>query len=345
MQRKLGVSGTLDHLKAAFTTVAGDTKGSINCATQLPPLLKEIGQAASSKQLRIATRDLGRQACFRDVVQIVVSLESSESASQDEDDDAVETKWQRIFWFYDLATGGRANYALPDLQTRSPSRVAGNWIVLPNWVIHPTSKFAVGWQMLMSVFLLYVLIIIPMEVSFGSDQEAGPVVRAFGSIVDVAFLFDMLVTFNLGFADDGTMITSKARIADRYFKSWFAIDFVSSAAFVFDIVGLSKLKALQSTRVLKIFRILKVLRVIKVTQAVSDDVDAEMRGFYKLIKLFIITMLTAHVCACVFYAVATGGEESWLKVRGRMPTHADALTLTHGCLAGLSRSRVPRAGE
>ena len=56
--------------------------------------------------------------------------------------------------------------------------------------------------------------------------------KAINLVVDIAFLVDILITFNLAtYDEDMVVIDDRWRIAEDYLKSWFIIDLISIIPF------------------------------------------------------------------------------------------------------------------
>lgn len=43
-------------------------------------------------------------------------------------------------------------------------------------------------------------------------------------ILETVFLLDVLLNFNTAYVDQGNLVTSRRKIAERYIRSWFALD-------------------------------------------------------------------------------------------------------------------------
>ena len=128
------------------------------------------------------------------------------------------------------------------------------------------------------------------------------------SISSVFFFIDILFNFNTLYIDkDKTYIRSRSKIACRYLKSWFFIDFLS--AFPFSMIGDSKFTGICNTsKFLKIFRL---LRLFKFATNYSKDKKKPINrylmslknNFSKLILHIILILIMSHLFACLFYGL------------------------------------------
>ncbi|ESO06292.1 hypothetical protein HELRODRAFT_160455 [Helobdella robusta] len=93
----------------------------------------------------------------------------------------------------------------------------------------------------MLVLLLGNLIILPVAICFFNDDLSTRWV-VFNGVSDVMFLLDLLINFRTGiivdnFADE--IILEPRKIAERYMKTWFLLDFISSLPMDYIIVVFS----------------------------------------------------------------------------------------------------------
>jgi len=67
---------------------------------------------------------------------------------------------------------------------------------------------------------------IPFRLCFDVDAEGGMAILE--DIMDIAFMLDILVTFNTGFYKKGYLMMKRKEIVKNYLKTWFWIDLVAS---------------------------------------------------------------------------------------------------------------------
>ena len=61
----------------------------------------------------------------------------------------------------------------------------------------------------------------------------------FETMIDIIFIFDIVMTFNTGFYKKGYLVMKRRDIVIEYMKSWFLIDLVASFPYswLFKIIG------------------------------------------------------------------------------------------------------------
>ena len=89
-------------------------------------------------------------------------------------------------------------------------------------------------------------------------------------ILDVVFLMDLLLQFNLAFANkQGTWIKDRTQICLHYLSSWFLMDLVAQVPLVFEISAVGRVgddKEGSSGQSVTLLRIVRVVRLIKLAR-------------------------------------------------------------------------------
>jgi hyperpolarization activated cyclic nucleotide-gated potassium channel 2 len=93
-------------------------------------------------------------------------------------------------------------------------------------VIYPDATLKGAWDLLCLFFIIYQSIIIPFRLCFEVDAAGGLLI--FETIIDVAFMIDILVTFNTGFYKKGYLVMKRKEIIKYYIKTWFILDLLAS---------------------------------------------------------------------------------------------------------------------
>ena len=128
--------------------------------------------------------------------------------------------------------------------------------------------------------------------------------------VDVAFFFDIIISFLSAFQDDDMQIIDDLRIVGKnYIFGWFFIDLVS--IFPFDLlltgddVG-SMAKITRIGKMNKLIRINKLLRVFKILKErskifkLAKDLLKISVGFERLFGFAMGFMLLCHIVSCLW---------------------------------------------
>eukprot|EP00939_MAST-03C_sp_MAST-3C-sp1_P002663 g2663.t1 len=187
------------------------------------------------------------------------------------------------------------------------------------------------WDMLLTVFIAYICVVTPLDITFG--EPSGLFARTVDRTVDMVFVVDILVYFRTTFTDkkNGEEIWDARRIAGHYLNGWFWIDALA-VLFSFPLIDLiayasgssldessnggASAKILKLPRIVRFLRIFKMARIFKLTHRIQDWVDQMEDShvyFFKLLRIGCITVFFLHINACGFCIVANEqGGETWL---------------------------------
>ena len=123
------------------------------------------------------------------------------------------------------------------------------------------------WDAWMACCLLFVCLVTPVEVAFSSSGYVTGL-WYINRVLDLSFVADIGVNMNLAYIDGETnsLVLHRNRIIKRYFKSWFAIDLISSCPF--EAIGyFSKNEDMQDFKMLRIVRLLRMIKLLRVLRA------------------------------------------------------------------------------
>ncbi|KDO33896.1 hypothetical protein SPRG_01776 [Saprolegnia parasitica CBS 223.65] len=181
------------------------------------------------------------------------------------------------------------------------------------------------WDMISVALLFYTAIVTPYETAF-PDSSFSDAMFVLNRLVDLCFLFDMLLRFFLMYRDEWSniWIAQPTQIVRHYIKGWFAVDLVS--VIPFDLInffaGSSAVQQLRLMRVLRLLRLMKIIRVIQGSDMFTRW-EAKMSMNYAtlaLTKFAFIALMISHWIACIFrfvvdieyYVDSSGNVYNWL---------------------------------
>ncbi|XP_056133114.1 potassium/sodium hyperpolarization-activated cyclic nucleotide-gated channel 2 [Lampris incognitus] len=188
-----------------------------------------------------------------------------------------------------------------------------------NWIIHPYSDFRFYWDFTMLMFMVGNLIIIPVGITFFKDETTTPWI-IFNVVSDTFFLMDLVLNFRTGivFEDNTEIILDPKKIKQKYLRTWFVVDFVSSIPvdYIFLIVekGIDSevyktaraLRIVRFTKILSLLRLLRLSRLIRyihqweeIFHMTYDLASAVMRIF----NLIGMMLLLCHWDGCLQFLV------------------------------------------
>ena len=192
-------------------------------------------------------------------------------------------------------------------------------------VLHPESLVIVCWNIIISILMLYTAIIMPYRIAFiESDSSFW---KIFETVIDFLFLFDIFITFNIGYYDENNdLIVDRKKIAINYIMSWFALDLITSLPqnLIFntkssklqkgtDLLRLMKIAKLN--RLIRVFRFMKLAKFLRKFQF-FDNIYEKIKinfGMSKLISFIFQMILVFHVVACLWYFLSKlyNEENNW----------------------------------
>ena len=183
-------------------------------------------------------------------------------------------------------------------------------------VIIPNNRFKICYNFFIFLFTLLEFIYIPMDACFEIGMDINWY-APFRQLVYVLFLLDIFMNFNTGYFTKGTLILERKEIITQYFKFRFWVDLLTIIpGFTGAIATLyqSKLKFIQICFLIRIFYLNEMIRKIFDFYNSGEFVNS----IIGLIKLCIMTLYVAHICACLWYYISVIDSQNhhttWLTV-------------------------------
>jgi len=181
-------------------------------------------------------------------------------------------------------------------------------------VIKPQSNPKVIWDLSVGLLILYSVVVIPYRISFTGGITTGRILGDFDAVVDCVFGLDMFVTFFTAYMDDDRLETTYQKIAKRYFKTWFAVDVLST--FPFDRVlpllltkssrrSSNEIRSIKLIRILRLFRLLKLMSLARLRRKFENiDLNEYISPpVQRLLALIGRILFIAHLIACMWHYV------------------------------------------
>eukprot|EP00945_MAST-04E_sp_MAST-4E-sp1_P001929 g1929.t1 len=166
---------------------------------------------------------------------------------------------------------------------------------------------------------------IPYRICFEVTPSVGEVVLDY--FIDTGFVIDMALTFRTAYYDvqEKAFNSISRDIRNNYFKTWFAIDFLSTApidTIISEILTKgnqetdvkSQVRMVKLIRGLRLIRLLKLARLLKLGKFMKnvEDYISISPAALKMFKLLFNITFIAHIFACVWFYVSTIPEEGML---------------------------------
>jgi hypothetical protein len=190
----------------------------------------------------------------------------------------------------------------------------------------PMSAFRIVWDLVQVFLLLYLLIILPVRLSFAIDVPFNSFGFWFDVCVDLYFLIDIFVNFRTAFYDQrGMLVINQAEITRDYLHSWFLIDVGTCLPISYIMMILHGVEASsegKQVRMLKILRLMKLAKLLRVTRLLRmlERYREHLQVFFAAfgsVLLGLLILITTHIFACIWYFVGTYEQApSWGAVEG-----------------------------
>jgi len=208
-------------------------------------------------------------------------LSSSETRT-----DAIKERMQNFQQF-----GKRRGSALNVLDTDPAVRQT----IRDKWILNPNSTFMQIWHVIVLGMVMEQTYMIPYRAAFGQEEPIAWLI--WDVISDVFLAADIAMRFYTGFAEDGSMVQDRKRIARRYLHTGFVWDALASIPFDFiqPIVGTWH----------PIVRINKLLRLPRLKQAVQQWEENPNISLVvpRSLKLLLTFFTAGHFFACAWWAI------------------------------------------
>lgn len=222
----------------------------------------------------------------------------------------------------DLATKSLKGLVKPDMTRHMEARAADrNLLSRTMWpfMMHPTSRRRVMWDMAGIALLLHDLIFIPFQVFENGTEGLGDNYSSFLSILDVFgasfWSVDIIVSFLTGYySAEGFVELTPIKVSRHYCKSWFSMDLlIVSLDWTSMIVGMSSASGFMrlGKTVSRIMRVLRLFRFLKLNRFIVDAMERinseYLLQMVNLLKTLVLIVVMNHYIACIWYAVGTSG--------------------------------------
>ena len=185
------------------------------------------------------------------------------------------------------------------------------------WLVSEDSSTRINWDIFVILCILCYVFVMPLRVAF-STTSAADFLHARGRwlwvefALDVIFIADVCLNFRTSFRlSSGRVVEDSRLIAERYLKSWFLVDLVSSlpievATFVLQShLTRDTESTLKFVRILRILRYTKIIRVMRLVSKHGRLLNSTLNpGYIQLSRLAVIVLGAWHYVACAYWIVA-----------------------------------------
>ena len=137
---------------------------------------------------------------------------------------------------------------------------------------------------------------IPFEIAMDwwSPDESYVVL---GYAADIMFWIDIVLNFQTGFIDKGTLIMSPSRARTHYLRTWFIVDFAANFPLEVFFDGQSKAAA-EKRKTLKILKWAKLAKLLRMGRLLRFS--KEYIQFAPVLQWTFIYVFVIHACSCIW---------------------------------------------
>ncbi|CAD8045151.1 unnamed protein product [Paramecium primaurelia] len=195
-------------------------------------------------------------------------------------------------------------------------------------VFTPYSKLIFIWDLFQIFTYVLIFFWLPYKISFQLDY-IGQLLnqKSKNQMIEIILLtilsFDVVIGLNLAFIYKGIIIKDRKRIIINYFKQYAFVDLVSISTVTIQFFILNDSQEdhdIDNNLTLQIlfcviFYVLRMTKINKILAQIQEffNLNGSLNDLVGLLKLTMIILFIAHICACVWHGVAFYNDSySWL---------------------------------
>lgn len=149
------------------------------------------------------------------------------------------------------------------LYSESPVQSSNGQCIIPS-----NNRYKIIWDILVLILVLVVSIIVPTRLAFATSEPLAWVI--FYAVTDGIFFIDIIVTFFTSVSDKQRVyeVTEHRKIAIKYLKGWFWIDFVSILPLDL-LIWREEQEATVLARFARIGKLYKLIRMVRLAKVLK----------------------------------------------------------------------------
>jgi hypothetical protein len=180
--------------------------------------------------------------------------------------------------------------------------------------------FVYYWDISIMAALIYTALVTPYEIALISDNKLD-FLFVVNRFVDIIFTIDIFVSFRLMYFEDTHLVRDKSKIARRYLRGWFPIDFLSVFPGYVDLYmlasGTEGGQFSHLTFILRLIRLAKMGRILKASRVLvrlRTSINLK-NSTINLMRNMVLMVLATHWVACAWLLILElqgTGKVTWL---------------------------------
>jgi len=178
---------------------------------------------------------------------------------------------------------------------------------LPKYLISVSDQRRLKWDIFIVVLALYNCVILPLFLAFQPENLRDWKFQSFSGLVDLVFVFDIVLNFRTTYIDShtGDEIWDPKAIAKAYLLGKFFID--ALAVFPFELLGLfieaqdTHFTIFGALKLVRILRLGKVVMLLRARESIKLTI--------KFLQLMLFLILYTHLIACTWFFIVKADSE------------------------------------
>ena len=178
------------------------------------------------------------------------------------------------------------------------------------------NQYLRNWELLTMFLVIEQMFYIPILLGFSPKQDSGSPEWVLQYIVDVSFIVDFFLQFNVARLDgNGQLLTDRTSIFKEYLRLWFWIDLAASIPFEWfispdedqkgDIATVKLLKILRLPRMLRLLKIMRIMKTLKISPELQRFLKYSRHAhLIKLFQIIVYVFVFIHLFSCWWYLVS-----------------------------------------
>ncbi|OMJ66710.1 hypothetical protein SteCoe_36361 [Stentor coeruleus] len=180
------------------------------------------------------------------------------------------------------------------------------------WLLKPEEYSRFSWEMFVMIVLILLGFLLPYISAF--EPSNTNLSRSIDIFTICIFSIDILINFNTGFYEKGTLIMERSKIIKNYLTFWFWLDLISTLPldWILEIAGSVNSQASKLLKYIRILRVLKLIKLIRLTKLklmiirIQDRIsNKKILSLITVFKLLLYLFLIAHFFACIMFSVSS----------------------------------------
>ncbi|GMI06393.1 hypothetical protein TrRE_jg6801 [Triparma retinervis] len=160
------------------------------------------------------------------------------------------------------------------------------------FLIHPDSRYRLWWDMITAFYVVYLIWLVPFSIGF-EQWYPNSGMKSFNVLIDIWFIFDVILNFRTGYVDHGVMVMDQKKIMKKYLQTYFLVDFVASVPWEL-FLGNFESADRKTLKLVKYFKVPKLMRISRMIRFFS-----KYTRFYGLTLSMMSMLVLVHAQGCI----------------------------------------------